>query len=593
MKNKVRMHNSYTSSRVRRRRDLSHSSSNSILVWQSTVWRSRIIILLLLMGFLAVFIRAFYLQHLDVDTWKKRAITRYTETQPIPAARGKILDRNGEILAVSTLEFKVGIVPNRFSPNSKQINDFAKLIGKSPEDIIKKHQNSKKYFYISSGVNPNIKNQIKNLGVSGIEFEQIYQRNYPYKDAFSTLLGLTSETDKGQDGVEFAFDDQLRGVQGLRFIHVERGNIAFDEKILKEPAPGNDVHLSIDASMQSMVYKNALIAKHKHNAKSVSVVVVDSRSGDILAMVNAPAFDPGKRKNLSLDDIRNRSVTDSFEPGSTFKPFAIAAALDKGLVEPLTIIDTSPGYIKLNGEILRDFKPFGILSVSDVLAKSSNVGTVRVALKLNPSHMYDYYQTLGFGKSPNLPLGGLAKGRLSPWQSWDKVTRATISYGHGVSVSLAQLAQAYTVFARSGDLIPISLLKSNFKRRGIQVFSNESIMSVRFMLERASSSFGTGVKAQVDGFRIAGKTGTAQKAENGGYSKNRYIASFVGIAPLDNPRFVIAVMVDEPKGVRTGGQVAAPIFSKIASDALTRLQMSPNQPKQVLPKTAFLKSSSR
>jgi len=261
-------------------------------------------------------------------------------------------------------------------------------------------------------------------------------------------------------------------------------------------------------------------------------------------------------------------------------------------VEPLTIIDTSPGYIKLNGETLRDFKPFGIISVSDVLAKSSNVGTVRVALKLNPSHMYDYYQTLGFGKSPNLPLGGLAKGRLSPWQSWDKVTRATISYGHGVSVSLAQLAQAYTVFARTGDLIPISLLKTSFPRRGIQVFSQESVMSVRYMLERASSASGTGVRAQVDGFRIAGKTGTAQKAENGGYSKNRYIASFVGIAPMENPRFVIAVMVDEPKGVRTGGQVAAPIFSKIASDALRRLQMSPNQPNQVLPRTAFLKSSS-
>jgi cell division protein FtsI (penicillin-binding protein 3) len=544
---------------------------------------------MLMVGFLAVFIRAFYLQHLDVDTWKKRAITRYTETQPIPAARGRILDRNGEILAVSTLEYKVGIVPNRFSPTNEQINNFAKLIGKNATDILNKHQNSKKYFYISSGVKPRVKNKIKTLGISGVEFEQIYQRNYPFKEAFSTLIGLTSEKDKGQDGVEFAFDDQLKGVEGLRFIHVERGNVAFDEKILKEPAPGNDVHLSIDAAMQSMVYKNALLAKQKHNAKSVSVVVVDSRNGDILTMVNAPAFDPGDRKNLSLDSIRNRSVTDSFEPGSTFKPFVIAAALDKGLVEPLTTIDTSPGFIKLNGETLRDFKPFGVLSVSDVLAKSSNVGTVRVALKLNPSHMYDYYQTLGFGKSPNLPLGGLAKGRLAPWESWDAVTRATISYGHGVSVSLAQLAQAYTVFARKGDLMPISLLKTNFKRRGIQVFSYESVKSVRSMLERASSSFGTGVKAQVDGFRIAGKTGTAQKAENGGYSKNRYIASFVGIAPIENPRFVIAVMVDEPKGIRTGGQVAAPIFSKIAGDALRRLQMSPDQLNQVLPKTALLK----
>ena len=588
----MKRNTSYSDLRQKKRRVLTHSCSSSIQTWQSTVWRSRIVILMLMMGFLAVFIRAFYLQHLDVETWKKRAITRYTETQPIPAARGRILDRNGEILAVSTLEYKIGIVPHRFSPSLNQLNSLAKLIGRSTKDILSQHKNSKNYFYISTGVKPLIKSKIQILGIGGVEFEQIYQRNYPYKEAFSTLLGLTSEKDIGQDGVEFAFDDQLKGVEGRRFVHVERGNIAFDEKILKEPAPGNDVHLSIDAAMQSMVYKNAKLAKQRHNAKSVSIVVVDSRNGDILAMVNAPAFDPGKRKNLSLDVIRNRSVTDSFEPGSTFKPFVIAAALDKGLVEPLTTIDTSPGYIKLNGETLRDFKPFGVLSVSDVLAKSSNVGTVRVALKLNPNHMYDYYQTLGFGKSPNLRLGGLAKGKLSPWQSWNKVTRATISYGHGVSVSLAQLAQAYTVFARKGDIMPIGLLKTNFKRKGIQVFSYESVKSVRFMLEVASSSRGTGAKAQVDGFRIAGKTGTAQKAENGGYSKNKYIASFVGIAPINKPRFVIAVMVDEPKGVRTGGQVAAPIFSKIAGNALRRLQMSPDQSNQILPKTAFFRSPS-
>ncbi len=581
-----------SSTNFRRRRNVNSTYSNSNQTWQSTVWRSRVIIFLLMIGFLAVFIRAFYLQHLDAETWKKRAIIRYTETLPIPAARGRILDRNGEILAVSSLVYKVGIVPNRFSPSKQELNSLAYLIGKNPSEILNKHKHSSQYFYISLAIKPTIKNKIQKLGISGVEFEQKYQRNYPYKEAFSTLLGLTSEKDKGQDGVEFAFDEQLKGVQGIRFIHVERGNIPFEEKILKVPAPGNDVHLSIDADMQSMVYKNALIAKKKHEAKSVSVVVVDSRSGDILAMVNVPAFDPDNRKNLSLDAIRNRSVTDSFEPGSTFKPFVIAAALDKGVVEPLTTIDTSPGYIKLNGKTLRDFKPFGALSVSDVLAKSSNVGTIRVALKIRPSHMFDYYQTLGFGKSPNLPLGGLAKGKLSPWQNWDSVTRATISYGHGVSVSLAQLAQAYTVFARSGDLIPISLVKTNFKRRGVQVFSDESVKSVRFMLERASSSFGTGVKAQVDGFRIAGKTGTAQKAENGGYSQNKYIASFVGIAPIDKPRFVIAVMVDEPKGVRTGGQVAAPIFSNIAGDALRRLQMSPDQPNQILPKTALLKSSS-
>ncbi|OUW00289.1 MAG: hypothetical protein CBD16_06820 [Betaproteobacteria bacterium TMED156] len=572
-----------------KRREIKHFYGTEAQIWQSTIWRSRVIIVILLLGFLSVFFRAFQLQHLDVDTWKKRALTRYTETQAIPAARGKILDRNGAVLAMSILKYKLGIVPAQFNPTQNQIESFSNLIDKQPDEIwniIKKRDG---FFYLSYGVNPTTKNKIQAIGITGVEFEQAYKRNYPYKNAFSTLLGLTSDKGKGQEGVEIAFDDQLTGVPGSRFIQKERGNTAFNEKILKKPSPGNDVQLSVDATIQSIAYASALSAKKKHKAKSVSVVVVDSQSGDILAMVTVPAYNPEKRKNLSLDEVRNRSITDSFEPGSTFKPFAIAAALDKGLVEPLTTIDTSPGYIMLNGETLRDFKPFGILSVSDVLAKSSNVGTVRVAMKLRPSHMHEYYETLGFGKHPNLPLGGVTKGTLLPWQNWDNVTRATISYGHGVAVSLVQLAQAYTVFARSGDLMPIGIQKTNFPRRSVKVFSDESVQSVRFMLERASSSVGTGVKAQVEGFRIAGKTGTAQKAENGGYSKNRYIASFVGIAPIDNPRFVIAVMVDEPKGIRTGGQVAAPIFSKIAGEALRRLQMSPDKTRQVFPKTALLK----
>ena len=574
---------------TKRRRNLTYSSPDGIHTLKSTVWRSRVIILVLLTGFLAVFIRAFHLQHLDSEVWKTRAEIRYTKTEPIPAARGKIFDRNGEVLALSVMRYKVAIIPDRFKPTVEQMISFSQLIKMDSNEIFKKTQNKKNYFYISSGVKPSVKNQIKLIGIPGIEFEQVYKRHYPFKNTFATLLGLTSEQGVGQEGAEIAFEEQLKGISGLRSLHVERGNIAFDETIIKKPSPGQDIHLSVDAAMQSIAYKNALAAKHKHNAKAVSVVVVDSESGDILAMVTAPSFNPENRKELLLDELRNRSVTDSFEPGSTFKPFVIAAALDRGLVEPLTIIDTSPGYIKVGGETLRDFKKFGTLSVSDVLAKSSNVGTIRVALKMDPSQMHRYFASLGFGEVPNIKLGGVTKGRLTPWQNWDKVTRATISYGHGVAVSLVQLAQAYTVFARSGDLITIGLKKTNFPRKSKKVFSKESVQSVQFMLERATSSLGTGPGAQVEGFRIAGKTGTAQKPEKGGYSTNKYVASFIGIAPVNNPKFVIAVMVDEPKGVRSGGKVAAPIFSKIASEALRRLQMSPDSKRQVFPQTVFLK----
>ncbi len=559
-----------------------------IEIWQKTAWRSKTILLIFLIAFSVVVIRAFYLQFINVEQWQKRAQLKYTKHKEISAPRGKILDRNGEILATSFLEYKVGVVPNRFNPSKEKIRDLSALVEMNLDEIEKKSLNAKNYFYIDKGVDKETLKQIKKLGIVGIEFEQTYRRQYPHGQTFSTLLGMTDEKDRGIEGVERAFDNKLRGIKGIKIIKVGRGNTAFDEKSLKKPLPGKNIILTIDASLQSLAYKEATHAQIKHKAKAVSIVVLDPRSGNILAMVNTPAFDPEKRSKLSFDEVRNRSIIDNFEPGSTFKPFAIAAALEQGLVSTSSVIETSPGFIKIGDKELRDPKSFGVLSIEDILAKSSNVGTVRVALKMKPVKMYKYYELLGFGKTPDLPLLGLAKGKLSPWQVWRDIDQATISYGYGVSVTLLQLARAYSVFARNGDLIPLRISKEDRFGKSITVFSPSVVSDVRGMLERASSKTGTGSKAKVTGFLVAGKTGTSKKIKKGTYSSNRYIASYVGFAPSNNPRFIVAIMVDEPQGNITGGQVAAPVFSKIATSALRRLQMSPDPKERIFPKTAKL-----
>ncbi len=556
-----------------------------IEIWQKTAWRSKTVLLIFLIAFSIVIIRAFYLQFINVEQWQKRAELRYTKHKEISAPRGKILDRNGEILATSFLEFKVGVVPSRFNPSQEKLRDLSTFVEMSFKEIKKRSLISKNYFYIDKGIDKETVKKIKQLEIVGIEFEQTYRRQYPYGQTVSTLLGMTDEKDRGIEGVERAFDNKLRGIKGIKIIKVGRGNTAFDEKSLKEPLPGKNITLTIDSSLQSLAYKEAKYAQIKHKARAVSIVVLDPRSGDILAMVNTPAFDPEKRKKLSFDEVRNRSIIDNFEPGSTFKPFAIAAALEQGLVSKFSQIETSPGFIKIGDKELRDPKSFGLLSIEDILAKSSNVGTVRVALKMKPVKMYRYYELLGFGKTPDLPLLGLAKGKLSPWQGWRDIDQATISYGYGVSVTLLQLARAYSVFARDGDLISLRISKEDRFGQSINVFSSEVVSDVRAMLERASSKIGTGSKAKVSGFIVAGKTGTSKKIKKGIYSSNRYIASYVGFAPSNDPRFIVAIMVDEPQGKITGGKVAAPIFSKIATNALRRLQMSPDPKDRIFPQT--------
>ena len=564
---------------------------STIEIWQNTAWRSKSILAIFIAAFFIVVCRAFYLQFLNVETWQKKAEEKYTKYIDIPGVRGKILDRNGEILASSVLNYKVGIVPKLFSPTSVDIERLKNLLGLDNSRLLGPVF-SERYFRLPRSINEKTVENIKELGLTGLEFEPVYERDYPFRQAFSTLIGLTSiDDDKGIEGIEKAFDHYLRGKPGQKKLLVERGNIAFDEKVVLNPEPGRDIKLTVDAGIQSIVYREASAAKKRYDAKSVSVVLLDARNGDILSIVNVPSADPINRRSLNLDEVRNRAITDQFEPGSTLKPFAIAAALEAGVVDSRTIIETTPGFIKVNGKKLQDERSFGKLSVKDVLAKSSNVGTVKIALQLQSNEMYHYLNLLGFGKTPDLPLLGLRTGTLPKWKDWEKINQATISYGYGVDVTLIQLARAYTVFTKAGYILPVKI--SDVDRGGTKspIFSMTVVEEMKEMLVKATSKNGTGREARVPGYTVAGKTGTTRKIENGKYSTNKYIASFVGFAPSENPRFIAAIRVDEPKKHKTGGKVAAPIFSKIAASALRDFQMSPNPKDQIIPKTAMSYSS--
>ena len=432
-----------------------------------------------------------------------------------------------------------------------------------------------------------IDEEIKLLKLEGVEFEKFYERDYPFKRAFSTLIGLTSvDDDRGIEGIEKSFDHYLRGSPGQKKLLVESGNVAFDEEVVRVPEHGQDVQLTVDAGIQSIVYKEALAAKKRYEAKSISVVLLDARTGDILSIVNVPAADPTNRRDLNLDEVRNRAITDQYEPGSTLKPFAIATALEEGVITSSSVIQTAPGFIEINGKKLQDERSFGKLTVKDVLAKSSNVGTVKVALKVPSNSMYHYLNLLGFGKSPDLPLLGIRTGTLPKWKTWEDINQATISYGYGVDVTLIQLARAYTVFTQNGYMLPVKISSLDREGQKTPIFSEYVVTEMQKMLVEASGKFGTGKAARVSGYSVAGKTGTTRKIENGKYSTEKYIASYVGFAPSSSPRFIAAIRVDEPKTSKTGGKVAAPLFSKIAASALRDFQMSPDPNDQIFPKTA-------
>ncbi len=589
-------------------------SATPVLTWRATQGRSKFVLGLLMLGFLAVVVRAFILQLVNADQWQSRAEKRFERPREIPANRGRVLDRNGEVIASSVQEQQLGIVPQRFfreqiKPEEKKsesqkaeaqraarrkaeerkIEELAAIVGMKSSEVRSRIQGAKKFFWLAKGLSIEQSDRISRLNIDGVVLEVDYRRYYPYGDAFAHIVGFTNADEQGAEGLEAIYNKGLSGRPGQAQVVVDRRGAAVGAKLISDATHGQDLQLSLDASLQTIVHNALKSAMAEHRAKAASAVVIDVQTGEVLALANEPSFDPNNRKRLNPETVRNRAVTDSFEPGSTMKSFSIAAALELGRVSTGTEIQTAPGKLTIGNRTIGDSHPHGLLTVSEVLAKSSNVGTVKVAQKLSSKELYDLYTAAGFGRIPDVGLNGATSGRLRNPEKWVPIDQATISYGHGVSVSLLQLARAYTIFARDGDLVPISFVPQPGPVAGIPVLSPVTAQAVRAMLEQATTPAGTAPLAQVPGFRVAGKTGTAHKPERGGYAKNKYVASFVGFAPAEKPKFVIAVMVDEPSaGKHYGGQVAAPVFSQIANDALRRSQISPNPSLRVLPAMAMI-----
>ncbi|MFN7642401.1 MAG: peptidoglycan D,D-transpeptidase FtsI family protein [Burkholderiales bacterium] len=552
---------------------------NALLSTKLPAWRSRFMLGMVAMAFVALAMRAFWLQALSNDYLQKQGAVRYERTLEIPADRGKIVDRGGVVLASSLPAKAVWADPDDVVATTAQKARLAKLLGLDPKELERKIAEGKNYVYLKRQVDADVAKQVEALKIPGVHLRPENKRHYPEGETVAHLVGFTNVEDVGQEGFELSQQQRLAGRPGSRRVIKDNlGRVIEQVGSGTEPQDGDDLALSIDTRIQFLAFNAIRDAMREHRAKAAAAIVVDVRTGEILALANLPTYDPNNRAALTGGQLRNRAITDTYEPGSTMKPFSVAMALEAGKVRPTTPIDTSPGKMTIGTATIGDAHRYGVLTVEQVLQKSSNVGTVKMALQLPPQRMWEDFTSLGFGQPPQIGFPGAVAGRVRPYKTWKPIEQATMSYGHGISVSLLQMARAYTVFARDGEMIPLTMLKSDAPAAGVPVFRAEVAQQVRRMLEMAAGPQGTAPLAQIQGYRVGGKTGTAHKQENGAY-QNKYIASFVGFAPVSNPRVVVAVMVDEPTaGKYYGGLVAAPIFARITGETLRALRVAPDAP---------------
>lgn len=553
-------------------------SRSPLLADRLPAWRARLVLGILLAGSLALIARSFYLQGINKDFLIGKGESRYERVIEMPATRGRILDRHGDVLAMSTPVKSVWAIPEDARLTPAQARKLATLLDVDAREVTRKLAAERDFVYLKRQIAPDVATQVAALKLPGIHFQNEYRRYYPAGEVAAHMLGFTGAEDAGQEGIELALNSQLAGKSGSRrVIKDRRGQIVEDVESIRAPQDGKDAMLALDAKLQYLAYTQLKQAIADHKARAGGIVVLDARSGEVLALANLPTYNPNNRSRLSGAQLRNRAFTDSFEPGSTFKPFTVALALDKGQVRFDTPIQTAPGKLTIGSATISDAHPHGMLSVAQVIQKSSNIGTAKMALNMSFEDMWTLFDRLGFGQPLKLGFPGEAGGRLRPWKRWRPIEQATMSYGHGISVTLIQLARAYQVFARDGDLVPLSLARSDAPPAvGVRVFSEQTAREMRSMLEMAVQPGGTAPRAQVAGYRVAGKTGTANKLEGGVYA-NKYVASFVGFAPVSDPRLIIAVMVDEPSaGKYYGGEVAAPVFSSVMGSALRALGVPPD-----------------
>ena len=545
------------------------------------VWRSRAVLFLMLSALGVLIGRAVWLQGLNYGFLQQKGDARYSRVIELPATRGVITDRNQELLAISTPVEAVWASPAGIEISPAQLRRLAQLLELDVAEIERRLADTRREFvYLKRALPPEQAAKVVELNIPGVFLQREYRRYYPGREYTAHLIGFTDVDDKGQEALELAFDAQLTGKPGSRRVIKDRlGHIVEDVESIRAPQHGRDLVLSIDARIQYLAYRELKSAVAANRAKAGGIVVLDVRTGEVLAMANLPSYNPNNRGKLDPVRTRNRTVTDLFEPGSTLKPFTAAAAIENGTVTPDTVIQTAPGQLSIGRATIHDAHPLGALTVAQVIQKSSNVGAAKMALALPPDALWNMFHRVGFGTPPQSRFPGEVAGKLRPYASWRPIEQATMAYGYGISLSLLQLARAYMVFASDGEIRPVTLVKRDAPGVGTRVIAPETAREVRKMLELAVQPGGTAPLAQVAGYRVAGKTGTARKLDGASYAVNKYVASFIGFAPASDPRLIVAVMIDElGSGRYYGGVVAAPVFSNVMAGALRQLGINPDAP---------------
>ena len=554
-------------------------SSSPLLASKTPVWRSKFIVAAIALGFAGLAARAAHIQIFGNEFFQRQGEVRFVRTLELPASRGRILDRNGLILASSIPAESIWAIPEDVVATKAQLVELGRLLEMPVETLEKRLADEDKTFvWLKRQVDESVAKQIAELNIKGVYQRKEYKRQYPDGEATAHVVGFANVENQGQEGMELTFNKELNGRAGSRRVIKDRqGRVIEDLREQVPPVEGKDLQLSIDSRVQFFAYQKLRDTVISFKAKAGSVVVLDAVTGEVLALANYPSYVPDKRVNLNGEQLRNRALTDTFEPGSTMKPITVAMALEAGRVTPQTTIETAPGRFTMGGFTISDTHNYGTLTVEGVIQKSSNVGALKIAQKMSPNEMWDTYTALGYGQKPQIQFPGAVTGRVRPWKTWRPIEQATMAYGYGLSASLFQMAHSYTAFAHDGRIIPLTMLKSTEPAVGVRVFSPENSHAIRRMLQMAAAPGGTGQLAQTVGYSVGGKSGTAHKQVGKGYASNKYRSWFTGIAPIDSPRIVVAVMIDEPSnGQYFGGIVAAPVFSETVQQTLRMMGLPPD-----------------
>ncbi|MEX3895854.1 peptidoglycan D,D-transpeptidase FtsI family protein [Paraburkholderia sp. BR10954] len=560
------------------------AAKNPLLDARLPAWRSKFIVLLVFAAFATLAARAFWVQVVNQDFYVDQGQKRYQRLLELDATRGRIVDRNGSMLAVSLATYEIWATPKLVDESA--FAPLARLLDLPPEELRRRLNGERSFVLLKRQLDADTAEHLSRLGLAGITKVADTKRFYPEGESAAHVVGFTDIEDNGQEGVELAANAQLQGVPGQREVIRDRlGRVISETRPLVPARNGATIQLTIDRRIQQLAYTQLKAAIAEHRAEAGSVVVLDARNGEILALANYPSFDPNDRTHLSGRQLRNRAVIDTFEPGSTIKPLVVALSIDEGKVRPQSIIDTAPGWYRIGPAVIHDTSNHGAMTVAEAVQKSSNIALAKLALNLPAETIWTKYQQYGLGMKPELPFPGVAAGKLRPYGRWRPIEQATMAYGYGLSVSLLQIAQVYTAYAGDGTLRRVSLLReprdadepTPFAARSQPVTTPGTARAIRNMLEMATGDGGTGRAASVAGYRVGGKTGTARKQIGAGYAPNRYRALFVGMAPMSDPHLIVAVMIDDPAGKAFyGGTVAGPVFSGVMGGALQLLGVPPD-----------------